>query len=66
MVFIIVTDGRDPGPVRRRSPSSWRSRTVVRSFPERPWLGDAMSRAADVVPVLEEEDATTSVFADRW
>jgi len=36
-------------------------------LPGAPWLGDAMSRAAGAMPVLEEEDAeSTSAFADRW
>ena len=35
-------------------------------LPGAPWLGDAMSRAADSVPVLEEEGTEESAFADRW
>jgi hypothetical protein len=35
-------------------------------LPGAPWLGDAMSRAADAVPVLDEEDADASSFSDRW
>lgn len=40
---------------------------VYAAFPHRgedipgaPWLGDAMNRAADAVPVLEEEDGEHS------
>ncbi len=29
-------------------------------IPGAPWLGDAMNRAADAVPVLEEEDGEQS------
>lgn len=35
-------------------------------IPGAPWLGDAMSRAADAVPVLEEEGTEGPAFADRW
>jgi hypothetical protein len=35
-------------------------------LPGAPWLGEAMARAADAMPLLEEEDADESAFADRW
>jgi hypothetical protein len=35
-------------------------------LPGAPWLGDAMSRAADAMPLLEEEDSNEVAFADRW
>jgi hypothetical protein len=34
-------------------------------LPGAPWLGDAMARAADALPVLAEEDADRSAPADR-
>lgn len=34
-------------------------------LPGAPWLGEAMSRAADAVPVLDDEDVDAS-FSDRW
>ncbi len=34
-------------------------------LPGAPWLGNAMSRAADALPVLEEESADRAAFADR-
>jgi hypothetical protein len=46
---------------------------VYVAFPHRgeelpgvPWLGDAISRAADAVPIVEEEGTNVSAFADRW
>jgi hypothetical protein len=35
-------------------------------LPGAPWLGDVMSRAADAVPIVEEEGTNVSAFADRW
>ena len=35
-------------------------------LPGAPWLGDAISRAADAVPIVEEEGTNVSAFADRW
>ncbi|MDQ4052741.1 MAG: hypothetical protein M3237_08565 [Actinomycetota bacterium] len=36
-------------------------------LPVAPWLGDAMARAADALPVLDEEEhSEDSAFADRW
>jgi hypothetical protein len=37
-------------------------------LPGAPWLGDAMARAADAMPLLEEEleGSEESAFADRW
>ena len=36
-------------------------------LPGAPWLGDVMARAADAMPLLEEEqDSGESAFADRW
>jgi hypothetical protein len=36
-------------------------------LPVAPWLGDAMAKAADALPLLdEEEDSDESAFADRW
>ena len=37
-------------------------------LPGAPWLGDAMARAADAMPLLEEEEEGSgeSAFADRW
>jgi hypothetical protein len=37
-------------------------------LPGAPWLSDAMARAADAMPLLEDEevDSEESAFADRW
>lgn len=36
-------------------------------LPGAPWLGDVMSRAAEAMPLIEEEqDSEESAFADRW
>ncbi len=34
-------------------------------LPGAPWLGKAMSRAADALPVLTEESADRAALADR-